>query len=287
MAFSHKLLNYTIEPVNGNPISVSGLRSSCKVAIAGPPSQGQASIEIYGMPLSTMNKLTVLGTEQVNVVNKNKIFVQAGDDTGTELVFQGWITIAYCDAQAMPEVCFRIAAVGAAFENVMKSKPTSIKGLGDVSKVFRQLAKSAGLNFENNDVNVKLSNLYLSGSYGTQIQELSEHSGVPYIIDRGKLAIWPNGGNRGSSGNVVSAKTGMVGYPAFYQAGIVVTTLFHPGLEAGKTFQVQSDLTPANGTWNIYNIYYDLESITPHGRWFAVLSGSRTSQTAQPSGDQG
>jgi hypothetical protein len=34
-------------------------------------------------------------------------------------------------------------------------------------------------------------------------------------------------------------------------------------------------LTPACGTWNIYNMDLILDSMVPHGRWFAVLSASR------------
>ena len=30
-----------------------------------------------------------------------------------------------------------------------------------------------------------------------------------------------------------------------------------PGLSTAKTFTVESDLTPANGEWTIYNVYYD------------------------------
>ena len=286
MAFTQKILSYQIVLEGGQTINVSGLRSTCRVENAGAPSQGTATVEIYGLPLSTMNALTVLGTQQATVY-KNKIFVQAGDEHGMELIFEGWIFIAYADAQAMPQVCFRIGANAAAFEYVMKSQPTSIKGSGDVAQIAKTLAQKMGVNFENNGVKVKLSNPYLSGSYGTQMQELAEHAGIGWVLDRGTLAIWPTGGNRGSSGNVVSAKTGMVGYPAFVQSGIIVSTLFRPGFKPATTFEVQSDLTPANGTWTIYNLFYDLESLTHHGRWFAVLSGYRTSQTQQPPGNQG
>jgi hypothetical protein len=286
LSFTQKILSYSIELAGGQTINVTGLRSTCNVQVAGQPSQGVASIAIYGLPLSQMNALTVLGTEVLSV-ERNKIFVQAGDSHGMELIFQGWITLAYCDAQAMPQVCFRIEAHAAAFENVMKSEPTSVKGSGDVAQIAKQLAQKMGLAFENNNVNVKLSNPYLSGSYGTQIKELIEHAGVQHIIDRGKLSIWNTGGNRGASGNVISAKTGMVAYPAFVQSGIVVTSLFRTGFEMGKTIIVESDLTPANGEWTVYNVYYDLESITPHGRWFVVLQASKSSQLQQPSGDQG
>ncbi len=40
--------------------------------------------------------------------------------------------------------------------------------------------------------------------------------------------------------------------------------------------QIQSDLTPACGTWAINYVDLELDSMVPHGRWFATLSGTPT-----------
>lgn len=67
----------------------------------------------------------------------------------------------------------------------------------------------------------------------------------------------------------------MVGYPAFTQSGIIVATLFVPTLKRGGQITVQSDLAPACGTWWINNLTYDLESMVPGGKWFAVIEAGR------------
>ena len=72
MAFTQKIFSYQIVLEGGQTINVSGLRSTCRVENAGAPSQGTATVEIYGLPLSTMNALTVLVTQQATVY-KNKI----------------------------------------------------------------------------------------------------------------------------------------------------------------------------------------------------------------------
>jgi hypothetical protein len=273
LAFTQKLLNYQFALAGGgSAINISGLRSTCKISTAGAPAAGGlADIAIYGMTLSQTNSLTLMSTRQTNGVQKNEISVQAGDANGMSLIFKGTVVSAWAEAKAMPEVCFRISAYAGAFEAIMPSEPTSIQGSGDVAQIAQQLAQKMGLQFENNNVQVKLSNPYFSGSYRTQMQTLAEHAGIQWIIDRGTLAIWPTGQYRKGDTVLISKDTGMVGYPAFNQAGVTVTCLFNPAVQYGRLVQVQSDFTPANGQWSIYQMIYDLESITPHGAWFIDL----------------
>lgn len=244
-----------------------------------------ADIAIYGMTRSQMNSATVLANE-VNKIGKNTIKVQAGDSNGMSLLYSGTITVAWADMKAMPECCFRINAFEGAHEAVMKSEPTSIQGSGDVAKIHEQIAQKMGFQAENAGVTTKLSNPYLPGSYRTQLQTLAEHAGINWVLDRGTSVITPPGQPRKGSGAQISAETGMVGYPAFNQAGIDITTIFNPALKIFGKIQVQSDLTPANGEWTIYNLSHDLESITPRGHWFTEIQANRLG-TQQQSGDQG
>jgi hypothetical protein len=107
-----------------------------------------------------------------------------------------------------------------------------------------------------------------------QALTLAQHAGIEHLIDKGTLAIWPPSQGRQSAGTLtVSPQTGMVGYPLFNQNMIIVKTLFDPSITYGGTMQVQSDLTPACGSWLINNVELELDSMTPHGKWFATLSG--------------
>jgi hypothetical protein len=287
LAFTQKLLSYQITFASGGTLNLSGLRSTCEMKNAGTPSGAEADIVIYGMTLSSMNELTVIGATQMYQVNKNTISIQAGDERGMSLIFTGTILQAFVDAQAMPEVCFRITAIAGAFENVMKSKPSSFQGSADVAQIAEHLAKKMGLSFENSGVKVKLSNPYSSGSYRTQMLELAEHAGIQWTIDRGTLAIWNPGQSRKGGGALISPKTGMVGYPAHAQPGVIFACLFQPppALQFGSSFTLESDLTPASGQWTVQNLTYLLESITHHGKWFCIVEGTRVGR--EPGGDQG
>ncbi len=288
MAFTEKRLAYTFAlSGGGEPIGISGLRSTCRIVASGPPTAGGiAEIAIYGMSLSQMNSLTVMATKQLGNVQKNEISISAGDTNGLSLIYKGNVFAAWADARAMPEVCFRVAATVQSYIDVQKIDPTSVKGSGDVAQMFQGLAKQGQFSFENNGVKTKLSNPYLSGSLGTQMRELAEHAGIQWVIDKGTLAIWPTGKSRQGGGALISPQTGMVGYPSFNEAGIIVTTLFNPSINYGQTVTIQSDITPACGQWTIVRQEYNLEAVTRHGAWFLDLV-LVTADGQEPSGDQG
>jgi hypothetical protein len=238
---------------------------------------GELSCVIYGMPLSLMNQLSCVGTDITNQ-STNSISIEAGDSLGMSLIFTGTITFAFVDAQSMPEVGFRVQAHAGAINNFLPAKPTSFKGSTDVATVMGQLASSMGLSFENNGVNVKVSNPYLPGNFRQQMLALATMAGIEAYIHKDTLIAVPSGQSRTSaSGTMISKDTGMVGYPAFNQAGIILTTLFVPTLEPFTTITVQSDITSACGTWNVYNADINLDSIVPHGKWFATLSAHKLS----------
>lgn len=230
-----------------------------------------------------MNQLTTLGT-QVNAMGSNYVYVEAGDENGLSLVFQGSIYQAYMDGVAsMPRVPFRFWATGDGTERLKMIKPTSVSGSADVATVAQQLAGQAGWGFVNHGVNVKINNLYLPGAIRGQISDLAAMAGIQHIVDKGTLHIWPTSGARDGGGGLVSPQTGMVGYPAFESQNVVVKMLFDPSFQPGQTFQVQSDITAANGSWQCWKIIYDLESEMPSGKWFQLMWGSPEGQQTNPS----
>ena len=262
----------------GNSATIKDKRVTAKIINYGGPSMGQLELAIYGLPLSTMNQLTTLGT-QINLIAKNKIKVYAGIGGNMPLIFDGTISIAYMDAMAMPQVTFRVSAFGGMYEAVQKTPPTSKEGDVDAPPIFSDLAGTMGLQFENSGVDAKISSPYLPGSPRDQVMALAEHIGCQWCIDRGTLAIWKTGQPRNGDGWTISPSTGLVGYPAYNQAGIVVTTLFNAAIRPGGKITVQSDETPANGDWVSYAIALDLAAQVPKGPWFATISASRIGDT--------
>ena len=278
MSFTEKLINVQLNLASGNfqgggnTTSVTGLRVSATIIVNGGIASGTAEIAIYGLPLETMNQMSTIGT-QYNRQDQNKIALYAGDaEGGMNLVFNGIIHTAYVDAQSMPQVAFRISAVpSGVYWAVKPVPPISMKGPQDVATMMKSLASQMGLQFENSGVNVKLVNPYYGGSPWTQAVRIMKHANIEMVVQKGKMAISPAGTPRQGGGTLISPQTGMVGYPAYEQASIIVRCLFNPSIECNQTVQIQSDLTPANGTWTVNRIVYELESHMPGGKWFQTL----------------
>jgi hypothetical protein len=277
MAFSQKKITVEFDLANGqfagggNMAEVSGLRVSANIVTTGQGS-GTAEISIWGMPLSLMNQLSTVGT-QFNQQTKNNIAVLAGDaETGQNLVYSGNIIYAYVDAQAMPDVCFRVSSSPGAFPAVKPIPPLSIQGSGDASQMMKSLAGQMGFSFEDAGVKVKLANPYYPGTAWTQALAIARDGGFNFGVDRGTMVITPPGKARAGDAVMISPQTGMVGYPMFEQAQVIVRALFNPAVKFMGLVQIQSDLTPACGTWQVTRLEYQLEAMMPHGKWFMLLA---------------
>lgn len=285
MSFTNRKITVSFNLQNGNfegggnKATLSGLRVSAHIHMPGGQSSGQLQMTIFGMTLSMMNQLSTVG-RQLNYIGKNQITVQAGDAiNGMSTVFMGDILHAWVDAKSQPNVCFRLDAQPAGFQRVRSVPPTSVQGAGDVATIMGQLATTMGLAFENNGVNVKLSNPYLPGSPLMQAKALARHAGIEHVIDKGTLAVWNPGQPRKGAGIIASPQTGMVGYPMFTEGGVMVEMLFQPNAQYGGKLTVKSDLTPACGDWAIRLVEYELESEIPHGKWFMVVCADAIGNT--------
>lgn len=285
MSFSQKLINVQFNLANGkfdgggNTATISGLRVSAHITNTGGASQSWLEAAIYGLPLSLMNQLSTVGTQSYKIY-QNSVTVEAGDtDTGMTLVFGGEIVTAFVDAQSMPQVCFRVTARPGAFHAIKPVTPISIRGSADVAGMMSNLAKQMGLGFENAGVTAKLANPYYAGTALQQALTIAKHAGIDMIIERNTMAIVPPDKAREGDSVLISPQTGMVGYPAFNQANVLVKALFNPSVTYLGSIEVKSDLTPANGKWKVNRLEYELESMVPQGKWFMLMEGVQIGQT--------
>ena len=280
--FKQKLLNVKITLASGNfgggggnTLNLSGLRVTCQTKETSADSQSKLEmLAIYGMTMEQMNQASVLGKAFNSMADKNRVVVTGGDAGGQmATVFDGPIHDAAIDATNMPQTRFLITGSPGGVAARKPVAPTSFKGPQKASTMFQQLAQTMGLKFENNAVDAILHNPYLHGTAISQCRQLADSVGCGWIIDKNKtLAVWPKGQGRGSSGIVMSAATGMIGYPSFSSNHMTVRCNWDPNILPQKTITLQSEITPANGEWSIIEIETNLESMVPHGKWEQVLS---------------
>lgn len=261
----------------GNTMTIQALgpddpntpRISAKINGPGGETGITCSLAIWGLPLSSMNQLSVIG-KKFGAAYKNTVTVNAGDAiSGMQLVFSGDIITAYVDAQAQPQVTFRVEALPGATTAAKNTGATSVKGHADVAQLMGRLASQAGLQFENQGVSVLLRNPYLYGDPISQIKALARAASIEHIVDRGSLRIWKPGSGGGGTINI--GVPDMVAYPAFNQTAIILRTIFKPNIKHNDKLSVQSTLTPACGTWAVYQVSHEIEANIPRGKWFSVL----------------
>ncbi len=259
-----------------NTLTISGLRVVATVVKSGGASLGNAQIRIFGMTQSHMNQLSTLGL-LITQTRKNTVILMAGDATsGMSQVFMGTIINAWSDYQGAPDVSFNVEAFAAYLDAIKPVPPASFPPGGtDVATIMAGFAARMGLKFENNGVSVKLASPYFAGTARDQAQRCADAANINWHIDNGTLAIWPKNSARSGSAVVVSPETGLVGYPIFDSLGVILRTLFNPLIRYGCLVQVNSSLTPANGTWFVYALTYELSSMTPGGPWFNTMKTAR------------
>src|ERR1700694_2303725 len=112
MSYSQKIISVTITLASGsfvgsassNTVTLDNYRMSASIIKAGGNSQGELQIRIYGLDLSLMNQLSLLGKTPVFIDGRNKISVSAGDsENGISVVFVGTILEAYTDLSGAPD----------------------------------------------------------------------------------------------------------------------------------------------------------------------------------------
>jgi hypothetical protein len=233
-----------------------------------------AQISVWGLTLSIMDQLSTLGMV-FSMIPRNTITVQAGDaDSGLSTVFTGTIIQGYGDFNASPEVPFHFECQSGLADMVVPVPATSYPQSVDVATVMKTLAGQMNIDFEPNDVSVQIPPSYFSGSALQQVRRAAEAANInAEIVEGPKLAIWKKGGSRNGDAVQVAPPPdgGMSGYPSYTQQGIMVKTLFNPQIKFGGLIQVTSLLQKANGTWAVYKLDHELDSLVPKGKFESTL----------------
>ncbi len=257
---------------NNDRITLQGFRASVDINKTGGVQMGTLRAKIYGVSESDVNSITSFTMQApVNggyLYQPNTVEVYAIDGDVETLVFAGNIVNAWADYQNAPDVHLHIQATAAMFAALKPVSPRSFKGGVDVASVMAQIAHSMGFAFENNGVNVKLSDVYLANTDLEQAKELAQAAGIGLWIDDKVLAITQS--PRTPRGTVIPLIS-LVGYPTFDGWGVNARLLFNPAIQFGGRVKIETDVMQAAGEWVVACISHHLESEKPGGAWFSTI----------------
>ena len=261
-----------------NTLTITGLRASVSISKAGGNFLSEMNLRVWGMTQEVMNQLSGTGQDIVSQ-RRNIITVSAYADGQTPaIVFQGIINQCWPDYSAAPDVALAVSAQSVIFQALTPHAPSSFPTGVNVATFLANVATLIGYTFTNNGVNTQLPASYFTGSLPAQAFTCAKHANIRMVFDDGQLAIWPPNGTRlmpDDTQIIISRETGMINYPAWAQGGIMLRSIFNPAVKFGYTIVVQSDITPANGEWSIFNLNMVLESEMPGGKWEMAIQANK------------
>lgn len=251
-------------------VILQSYRASVSISLAGGLQYGQLDAQIYGMNPSDMAAITTYAP-RVGAFKPNTVLVYAIDGEQESLIFTGNIVTAWADYQSMPNVHLNIQAQAAYDARLKMVPPRSFKGAVNVSTVMNEIARSMGYSFVDNGVNVILENIYLPDSGMNQAQKLADMASITMIVENQTIIISPKGKPRASDKVIISAKTGMVGYPTFDGVTVICRTLFNPAIAQFGLINIETDVQNAAGDWMVLSMNHNLDSENPGGQWFSTI----------------
>jgi hypothetical protein len=259
-------------------VTLSGHRASASITEWGGETQGAATVKIYGMNESLMNKLTTVGYNFSQLIGKNSLQIKAGTDPkALTTVYRGSIMTAFADYNSAPDVAFEIRAVEAALVAMSLPDATSIQGVVSVDSLMRRWADLIGYGYLNVDVDIVINNPTFNGSYLDQIHRCAAAYNIDVstsdytVMIKQKTSAYPTVAE-------LSPSTGMVGYPIFSSTFMSVKSLFLPLAKLGGQLKIKdSSILAVNGTWLINTVQHELETLTPNGKWFTTCMVTRPS----------
>lgn len=231
---------------------------------------------IYGLPLDTMNQLTVAGLQYR--VRNNTITINAGNAGGARAaIFSGYINEAYPDFSESPNSAFVVSGIPGLGPAMKPVAPLSFPAPVSAATAFGRMAAAGGMAYQNFGVNAQFgAGAYFPGTVSSQISAAAKWANCVAWIDgpSNVLITVPQNGNRGEEAVEISPQTGMIGYPQFQNTTIIVRSLFNPAVKFYGLVKVKSDLTAANGIWRVTNLQYSLSSQLAGGPWEMQITGT-------------
>jgi hypothetical protein len=281
MSLAQRILQFQFsggQPFSGSPsgsFTVSGLRAA--VSIQG--SQGRLGslglAKIWGLSLAQMNAYCTVIPAAIGGggLSPVTLTITAGEiGGGLAEVINAGIWESYIDLTGAPDSCF-VTSIGGIYAAAKPMAPQSQPGAQNAESLIASICAGAGFKLNNNGAHAVLRNQATYGSALDQIETIARAAGFAWAWSGTTFSIWPE--NQTIDNTVVQVGPNttprLVGYPQYYETGIIITSLFNPEVKLGRRMEVVgSILTKANGIWQIVGVQHDLTTMLQNGPWFTT-----------------
>lgn len=263
----------TFGPDQGNTKHIQGLACDVTVNKVGLPSKNTATIDIFNLKQSDIEKITTTSPRKLDV-RRNVVTVRAyetGEFPGE--VFTGEIFLAYGTYDSA-DLGIHIEAITGIYPALQVSRPFTFEGeidgieiikkyVGEMEGYTCRVHSSIGKMFIRDPV--------LNGSPIDKIEEIGRILNIQIIIDDMIVHVLPWNEALKNKAVQVSSDTGMVGYPAFNSNGIQLWHKYRPHFIQGGMIDVKTIVPKASGLWKVIKITHLLQSFGAGPNWKTYL----------------
>lgn len=300
-------VNFTLKtggfgPNGEDSLTLSGHRVRAHIANAGMASGSSLSLRISGVSLSKMNRLSVIRARQT-WQNANTITLYSSGDNGVMVaIFTGYITAAFVDFTGSPEVVFQVEANNLCYSAAVPMPVISFGSAVAFETIASLICTSQGWVLKNHGVKATFPNYYGYGDARSALEKLCLSVKAIFHLDTVNsssqiLHVWPRDYNYanddiGEDMPYISKSSGLIGYPAYSDAGVLFQCLFNPYIRYFSPVELKSDYapagwvdnqngqlpqgaSPASSVWLPYVIEHTLESEVPDGQWQTFVGAVR------------
>jgi len=203
------------------------------------------------------------------------LLIEAGDLGGTlSEAVNGPILSSFIDLSGAPDSLFNVTMVdtfGASSPISAQSQP----GAQSAESLIQSLCAQATppLTFNNSaGASAVLRSQVTYGSAIDQIAKIATNARFNWKMSGTTLYIRPQNGTVDDVVIDVGPNTDpeMVGYPMFWELGLIVTSLYNPQVQIGRQMNVISSIPNANCRWKIIQVQHELTTMIAKGPWFTA-----------------
>lgn len=276
MAFVGRQLRFTFSGESTGTLVASGLRAIASIQAFGESLGVSAQVKIYGLTEAQTNAYSSNISAGVGI-EQFSLSIEAGD-IGSEpsQVVNGNIWRSFVDLQAVPESSFNVTVAGVIYTASNPVASQSQPGAQNAEDMIASVCAKSNLILQNNGAHAVLRNQTTYGSAIDQIRKLARAAGFQWSVVGSTVYLWPANGQRDETVITVGPDTNprMVGYPAWWEAGIIVQSEYNREVQTGRRMKVISSIPRANGIWQIVQVRHELSTMLRNGPWFttAVLA---------------
>lgn len=241
---------------------------------------GSAKVEIFGVPLSSMNQIARLWMETLTPQNTDSLSIDVWDGKDFVPLFQGVITWSAVDASGMPQVKLVIEAnASMVLMNTTASPYASGTGPVALPDALTSIIQPQGFSLDYSDTATRyqLTDVHVTGSPLEQVSTLLRHyDELTWFCNLQRLIVRRSKAPFNEDAIRIAADTGLQGYPVYSSSGLQFSTVFNPRLRPGAPLDVQvTDFDFINRTkWVAAVVAHQLDVNVPGGQWTSGIAAN-------------